>query len=174
MSSESPEHPKRPPEMPAVKTTIVGGRPPGPGTNVGPIPRGIEILIQKAAVDPEFKALLLEKRSAAAADVDLALEPAEAAMLNTVPAEQLEAIIAKTKVPEASRRALLGKITAGTLAALGVAAVVDSCTLGIRPSYPGTTAGISPVRPMTPADAQPTQSVSRGVRPDRPPSRPAE
>lgn len=148
MSSESPQQPNRPPEMPAVKTTIVGGRPPGSGTPIGAIPRGLEILIKKAAVDPEFRALLLEKRSAAAADFELALEPAEVAMLNSVPAEQLEAIIAGTQVPEATRRALLGKITAGTLAAIGVVAVVDSCTLGIRPSR-FHTLGVESDRPQT-------------------------
>ncbi|GAG42054.1 unnamed protein product, partial [marine sediment metagenome] len=56
----------RPMEQPAVRTTIVGGRPPGSGKTVGPIPRGIEVLIKKAAVDPGFKMLLLAKRDGAA------------------------------------------------------------------------------------------------------------
>ena len=46
-------------EQEAVRTTIVGGRPPGCGQPVGQIPRGIEVLVKKAAVDPEFKTLLL-------------------------------------------------------------------------------------------------------------------
>jgi len=38
-------------EQEAVRTTIVGGRPPGSGQPVGRIPRGIEVLLKKAAVD---------------------------------------------------------------------------------------------------------------------------
>jgi len=85
-------------EQEAVNTTIVGGRPPGCGRPVGPIPRGIEVLVKKAAVDAEFKQLLLEKRADAARDIDLRLEPA-------VAEAQLEAIIARTTVhPKAARR----------------------------------------------------------------------
>jgi hypothetical protein len=127
MSSKLPQNENRPSEMPAARTTIVGGRPPGSGIPIGTIPRGLEILIKRAAIDPEFKTLLLAKRSGAAGEVDLTLEPTEAAMLDSVPAEQLQAIIANTRVPEASRRALLGKVTATTLAALGVAAIASSC-----------------------------------------------
>ena len=32
-------------EQESVRTTIVGGRPPGCGQPIGPIPRGIEILV---------------------------------------------------------------------------------------------------------------------------------
>jgi hypothetical protein len=201
MSSESPQGPNRLPEMPAVKTTIVGGRPPGSGAPIGPIPRGLEILIKKAAVDPDFKALLLEKRSAAAAELELALEPAEAAMLDSVPIQQLEAIIANTKVPEATRRALLGKVTVGTLAAaLGVVGAAASLTTlghrvrvessaGNRPVIPAErpeqqeptskpdlppSRGIQPDHPSPQVAPKPPSNVSRGVRPDRPPGRPAE
>ncbi len=148
----------RPAEMPAVRTTIVGGRPPGSGTTVGVIPRGVEILIQKAAVDPDFKVLLLEKRAEAAAEIELTLEPGEAAMLNAVSAAQLGAIIDRTKVPEATRRALLGKITAATLATLGVGIFVKSCivdsSLGIRPDR----------LELNSAGARP---ATKGIRPDR-------
>jgi hypothetical protein len=37
-------------EQPAIRTTIVGWRPPGPGKDVGSVPRGIEVLVKKAAV----------------------------------------------------------------------------------------------------------------------------
>jgi|GEM_PF-1218437 len=37
-------------EQPAVRTTIVGERPPGPGKGVGSVPRGIKVLVKKAAV----------------------------------------------------------------------------------------------------------------------------
>jgi len=119
-----------------VKTTIVGGRPPGPGKPVGTIPRGIEVLVKKASVDAEFRALLLAKRGEAAREIGLALEPAEAAMLGAVPAAQLEAIIAQTTVSPISRAAFLGKAAAVMLAALGVG---TGCEEETTPAIPPTT-----------------------------------
>ena len=111
---------RRPVEQEAVRTTIVGGRPPGSGKPLGPIPRGIEVLVKKAAVDPEFKCLLLEKRGEAAKAIGLALEPAESLMLAAAPAAQIEAIIAQTNVSPSLRPAFLGRAAAVMLAALGV------------------------------------------------------
>ena len=112
----------RPLEQEAVRTTIVGGRPPGSGQPVGDIPRGLEVLVKKAAVDAEFKVLLLARRAAAAQVIGLTLEPAEAMMLAVAPAEQLEAIIGRTSVPLEHRRAFLGQAATAMLAALGIVA----------------------------------------------------
>ena len=87
---------ERPEEHEAVRTTIVGGRPPGSGRSNVEIPRGIEVLVKKASVDAAFRELLLEKRSGAAEAIGLTLEPAEAAMVDAVPREQLEAILNAT------------------------------------------------------------------------------
>jgi len=108
----------RPAEQAAVSTTIVGGRPPGCGQALGAIPRGMEVLLRKAAVDPEFKTLLLERRAAAAATIGLELEPAETMMLAAAARQQLEAIIARTDVPQEHRRAFLGQAAAAMLAAV--------------------------------------------------------
>jgi hypothetical protein len=115
-------HADRPQEQEAVRTTIVGGRPPGSGKSIGNIPRGIEVLVKKAAVDPAFKAILLDRRAQAADEIGLQLEPAEAMMLAAAPREQLEAVIANTRVPEEHRRVFLGKVAA---AMLGVIAIVS-------------------------------------------------
>src|SRR5512140_2695520 len=98
-----------PSEMPAVRTTTVGGRPPGSGKMIGDIPRGIEVLVKKASVDPRFRAVLLRRRSAAADEIGLMLEPSEATMLDIVPQAQLEAIIARTRVEPSKMPAFLGK-----------------------------------------------------------------
>jgi acyl carrier protein len=111
----------RPAEQEAVRTTIVGGRPPGSGQRVGPIPRGIEILLRKASVDPAFKELLLRQRGGAAETIGLKLESGETMMLTAAPAAQLEAVIARTSVPQEHRRAFLGQAAAAMLAALGAA-----------------------------------------------------
>lgn len=124
----------RPAEQPAVKTTIVGGRPPGPGKPLGPIPRGIEVLIKKAAVDPAFRRLLLETRDEAAREIDLVLEPAEALMLRAAPREQLQAIIDRTRVHPKLRSAFLGRAAAVMLVALGAGAI--GCPAGIGPDRP--------------------------------------
>jgi len=103
------------PDSPADHPSVDGER-------LGPIPRGVEVLVRKASVDPEFKRLLLTKRTEAARQIDLSLEPVEAAMLAAVPAEQLEAIIARTTVPQEHRRTFLGTAAATMLAAVGLIA----------------------------------------------------
>ena len=125
----------RPAEQEAVRTTIVGGRPPGSGQKVGPIPRGIEVLLRKAAVDPAFKELLLRERGGAAATIGLKLEPSEALMLTAAPAAQLEAVITQTSVPQEHRRAFLGQAAAAMLAALGM--MGTTCGCGEDPIRPG-------------------------------------
>ncbi len=171
----------RPSEKGAVFTTIVGGRPPGSGTEVGRIPRGIEVLIKKASVDEEFRAILLAQRTDAAGEIGLELADAEKAMLESIPAAQLEAIISRTKVKPQNRRVFLGKVAAAMLAAVGVG--VAGCekepdrTTGVRPDKPpGKSSEEKPeimvstgIR-IEPADPnQPDRPiVSRGIMTDRP------
>ncbi len=117
----------RPAEQPAVKTTIVGGRPPGTGKGLGDIPHGIEVLIKKAVVDHEFRALLLEKRAEAAKEIGLELSEPEAALLNAAPAEQLRLVIARTRVSRKQRAAFVGRAAAVMLAAVTTGALKYGC-----------------------------------------------
>ncbi|KPK38479.1 MAG: hypothetical protein AMJ65_12860 [Phycisphaerae bacterium SG8_4] len=118
------EKSEQPKEREAVFTTIVGGRPPGSGTRVGEIPRGVEVLVKKASIDPEFRRLLLEKRGEAARQIDLELTDAERNMLSSIPAEQLDKIIANTNVKPEHRAVFLDGVGKLMLAALiGVAFV---------------------------------------------------
>ena len=145
--SKTPSHIKmaRPGEADAVRTTIVGGRPPGGSANVVDVPRGVEVLIKKAAVDPAFKKMLLQKRAEAAEAIALKLEPAEAAMLNAVPETQLDGIVANTKVSLSLRPVFLGYAAGVMLAALGAAAYADDAeewemrTTGIDAEIPPKT-----------------------------------
>jgi hypothetical protein len=132
----------RPEERDAVRTTIVGGRPPGSGKDIGEIPRGIEVLVSKASLDAEFRTLLLERRAEAADEIGLALSPAESMMLAAIPAAQLEAVIARTKVDPSNRRAFLGRAAAVMLVALGPALAHRKAEGGW-----GGTDGIMPDRP---------------------------
>jgi hypothetical protein len=149
---------ERPVEQEAVNTTIVGGRPPGSGRGIGDIPRGIEVLVKKAAVDAEFRAALVETRSKAAGLIGLPLTSAESAMLDIVPRAQLEAIIDRTTVHPNQVSAFLGYAAAVMLVALG-ATVPAGCTLGCRPDHPPAS---------TAPDNQTVPPVTRGVQPDRP------
>jgi len=85
-------------------------------------PKGIEVLVKKASVDPAFRIVFLERRAAAAKEIGLELDRSEAAMLAAVPTGQLEALIARTEVSQEHRRAFLGQVAAAMLAALGVTA----------------------------------------------------
>ncbi len=91
----------------------------GAGGAAKGVPQGIEVLVKKAKVDGEFKLLLLEKRAEAARTIGLELTAAETAMINAAPAEQLEAIIAATKVKSKAVPILLGCSAAAMLVALG-------------------------------------------------------
>jgi hypothetical protein len=167
----------------AVRTTIVGGRPTGSGRGTGSIPRGVEVLLKKAAVDAQFRELLCEKRLCAAEAIGLELDAAESALLTAIPRGQLESIIAQTLVPVEQRRVFLGRMAAPMLALLGVAVTGCQASLGVQPDRPmAVSAGIRPRAPETnqpPAQAQPTTPPSTnpptppppatlGSQPDRP------
>jgi acyl carrier protein len=116
------------------------------------IPQGINVLVLKAAVDPDFKQLLLQGRTAAAEAIGLELSAAEATMLAGVPAAQLEAVIAQTSVPQEHRRAFLGQAAAAMLAALGVAIA--------RPVQAEVVFGLTP---QNPDDSEEEKSVEERV-----------
>ena len=84
------------------------------------VPRGIEVLVKKAAVDEEFRGMLMAQRGAAAAAIGLELDPAESAMLSAISEEHLARIIRQTVVPQEQRRVFLGHMAAAMLAVLGV------------------------------------------------------
>ena len=102
------------------------------------IPRGIEVLIKKAAVDVAFRQRLLAERSEAAQAIGLTLTPAEAAMLDVASEQQLLASIEHTRVEPRLRPAFLGRAAAVMLAALGagLSGCIPCCTLGAQPDMP--------------------------------------
>jgi acyl carrier protein len=124
------------------------------------IPQGIEVLVLKAAIDPEFKQLLLERRIAAADAIGLELSPAEAAMLAAVPRQHLEAIVGQTTVPQEHRRAFLGQAAAAMVAALSVLGN------GSAVSYGFGRGGMRADNPDTPPVG------IGGIQPDRPSEKP--
>jgi len=114
------------------------------------VPRGVEVLIKKAAVDAAFRDVLLDERAGAAARLELALEPAEEAMLAAIPRAQLDQVIARTTVSAALRPAFLTYAAAVMLAALGATSSVfageendeiRNISLGIVPDEPAVLTG---------------------------------
>ena len=93
-------------------------------------------MVKKASVDAEFRKLLVEKRADAAGEIGLGLDPAEAMIVNCVPASQLEAIISRARVSRKSRAAFLGRAAAVMLAALGTTTLGVSCAGGCRADEP--------------------------------------
>jgi len=152
---------KKPEEQPAVRTTIVGGRPPGSGRKIGAVPRGIEVLTKKASVDAAFRKLLLAQRSKAADVIGLTLEPAEAMMLDGVPAAQLEAIISATKVHPRNRAVFMGGAAVLMLAALGVCALpMLARSRGIEPDRPNAGDIAPPASQENDADGQTPEALA--------------
>ena len=180
---------RKPQEKDAVFTTIVGGRPPGSGTNVSNIPRGIEVLVKKASVDKEFCKILLEKRAEAAVGIDLDLSEEEKAILRSIPKEQLEKIILETKVRPENKSIFLGNVGKIMLAAVAGFAVITAMCPTLGHTVAPDVTGIRPDRvdelrleapndpnsqdkdttsdPNTP-DINDFDSAIRGIRPDRP------
>jgi acyl carrier protein len=139
------------------------------------IPQGIEVLVKKAAVDPAFKATLLERRAEAARQIGLELSPGEAALLATVPTAQLEAIIARTNVPQEHRRAFLGQAAAAMLAALGMAsgAVAASAPKEVR-AVPAAIV-VKPVpKPIKTVEQRVIDVIDKQFNPTKPPADPKD
>jgi len=186
MANAEPDNsPDRPQE---ILTTIVGGRPQAESGRSTGIPRGMEVLLKKASVDPDFRERLLRDRSRAAGFIDLVLTPVEAAMLDIAPQAQLEAVIAHTTVEPGHRAVFLGRIAAATLLALGVA--VTGCSQSSTPSPLGITPdevqqqqnnkekdkqkeqppeNQQPVETPAPPPPKPDQPVTRGISSALPP-----
>jgi hypothetical protein len=140
----------------------------GNAKSSGGVPQGLEVLLKKAVVDSEFCELLLERRAAAAATIELQLDASEQKMIEAIPREHLKSIIAQTFVPVEQRRVFLGRLAAPMLAVLGV--VVTGCmpTRGIdtvtelpSPNTPASTNN-------PPSTNSPTPGATRGIRPDHP------
>jgi hypothetical protein len=86
--------------------TIVGGRPLGTSAAGAAIPRGVEMLLKLAAIDPTFCERLVHMRGQAAKDLGYELTFSEAMVLEAVPEKQLRNMIAAMPVSEEERGVL--------------------------------------------------------------------
>ena len=130
---------------------------------------GIEVLLRKASVDPEFRRLLISSRAAAAKEIGLDLTPAEEGILSTVPATDLQGMIERIEVPAAHRAVFLGKTAATMLAIVVGAGVLAGCgpvCTGIRPREESGEDRPEATEPASEADEDEVDMPTRGIRPD--------
>ncbi len=158
----------------AVKTTIVGGQPPGNDRAMQPVPVGIEQLMAMAAVDPDFaEALYVDQESAVAAS-GVELTATERGILAATPEPALRQMVGNVggAIPDEERRAFLGRSAAALLALVGGvlplgASGCDQKVKGIQPDKPPPNV---PDQPKTKAVKPPPEPMPpTGIRPDRPP-----
>ena len=123
---------------------------------IGKIPRGMEVLIKKASVDPAFKKRFLKNRSKVAEEIELTLSAAEITMLDTIPPDQLESIIANTKVNSKLVPILLTGTAAMILVALGIYGISANMTViqGIKPDIPPDRDIPQRIKPDIPSDQE--------------------
>jgi hypothetical protein len=95
--------------------TIVGGRPPARPSISEDVPRGIEVLLRKAAVDGPFRERLLADFEGAARSIDLDLSAGERAVLGSVTPDALAAMIDRVEVPPEHRSIFKGRVAAAML-----------------------------------------------------------
>ena len=100
-----------------------GDSPSSPGPGAALYPQGIEVLLRRAASDPVFRDQLLEQRAGAAVAIGLELDPAEKAMLESIPRLQLLLTIERLGVAGEPRRGFLVKLAIATVVAVAAGGV---------------------------------------------------
>lgn len=127
------------------------------------VPRGLEILIKKAAVDKKFRHSLVTKREKFADELNIPLEDSERLMLSSVSANHLEMMIGHTDVPE-KQKTHLAKASTATIVALIAQLTFGGSSVGLALGNPANNSTSSPVPPEL---AQDFLAAPAGIRPDR-------
>ncbi|MCX6560594.1 MAG: hypothetical protein NTZ26_08765 [Candidatus Aminicenantes bacterium] len=136
-------------EAPGPDKTIVGGRPARQETMIKGLPSGIQKLIISASMNDGIKASVVRNPSLAAKELQIELSDSESAILSSVPASQLIAMIeGRTDNPNIPRRGFLFE-TAAALAAVAASALGVTADAAQYPATQGISAtrGISLDRP---------------------------
>jgi hypothetical protein len=128
------------------------------------MPRGVEMLLKMAAIDPAFRQRLIRMRGKASRTLGFKLTFSEARILKSVPEDQLQAMIDAMPVSDDERNALLSMAPQSQLPA-------DSpllSTMGTRPEWTETPSRPPPTRGIRPdLPGKPPRPVGpKGIRPD--------
>jgi hypothetical protein len=103
-----------------------GARRAAPATASPAVPTGLQRLLRLAAVDADFGRELLARRAAVADVAGVALTPGERAVLGSVPAAQLGAMVRCLPPPPVARRDFLRQSAATAVVLLGGAALATT------------------------------------------------
>ncbi|TET35909.1 MAG: twin-arginine translocation signal domain-containing protein [Planctomycetota bacterium] len=146
----------------AVRTTIVGGQPPGNERPLQQIPIGIEQILAMAAVDDKFAAALLENREAAMKASGVEVTATEKGILTVIDNAALRQMIenVRGRIPVRERRAFLKKSAAALLALVGGGFLT---TASLAEAAQEAAGGVRADR-----GARPDKPATKGIRPDRP------
>jgi hypothetical protein len=148
------------------RITIVGGRPPAEEA-ARALPRGIDQVLARAALDHRFRERLNTDRVGALDSSGVSLSPAERGILLATSAEQLEAMVEGVARNLVDRRGwfarvagVFGVFIGGALLGAGESGCCFVSTKGERIDVPPSRAPSQGIRPGT--DPGPTT----GIRPD--------
>jgi hypothetical protein len=135
------------PKNPSPRTTIVGGQPPSNNAALPPVPTGLQRLLRLASVDDGFRRELLARRGDIALAAEVELTASERAILQAIPAAQLEAMIVSLPPPADDRRSFLRQTAATAVMLLGGAAL-SSCHKDDMRTTGGAAPDVPPPRPQ--------------------------
>jgi hypothetical protein len=97
--------------------TIVGGRPMHRAVEAGDLPQGVEQVLTLAGLDPDFRSAVSKDPVAAAAAKGIALDPVEAALLESLPPEAVAAMADRIIIPRTpGRRTFMKAVSASVVA----------------------------------------------------------
>lgn len=98
--------------------TIVGGRPMHRAVEATDLPQGVEQVLTIAALDPVFRAQVARDPISAAAAKGIRLDPVEAALLQSMPAQRLAAMTERLIIPRSSGRRTFMKAVSASIVAM--------------------------------------------------------
>ncbi|MHC4661989.1 MAG: hypothetical protein ACYS8W_09910 [Planctomycetota bacterium] len=90
--------------------------------------QGIEKILVLAKLDEDFRESLISDREAALDECEVELTESEQSILLSIPDEELQSAIKRTRVPDKARRAFLRGATTAVVTGLAVAAI-GTCVL---------------------------------------------
>lgn len=167
----------------SVRTTIVGGQPPGNARPLGEVPIGMERLLGLAAVDDRLAAELEHDPKSLAEGCGITLEPTELSVLEATPKGALRGMLdgIRSGLAEPARREFIKRasILAAALFATGAAAA-SGCKKTTPEPRPGPGAGATdmdgppagmdtPPEDMAPPPKAMTPEPDAGPPPRKPP-----
>jgi hypothetical protein len=171
----------------AAKTTIVGGQPPGNARTLASIPVGLERLLAMAAANPDFAAILFERREEALAASGVELTATERAIFRAIPVTQLQRQTAELseRLAQPDRRSFFEQAAACVVLVAGGAGLATAAGCKDKDGGGGGTAASTEHQNVTVQERprsegldapetghRPDYPPPTGARPDHPPPRP--